>query len=258
MYFISLGYYCGPAASMEVKGLRTTSGPFDWYVSEYQGVIKTIEEKFEHFLEFSNLMHCEERKHYFYDKKYGFLFNHEIGIGEKEDLRFQTIKEKYNKRIRRFLEMLQSPCCLIRAVRDENEIEYINNHYADIEKMFKAYNQANIVIYLVPQKLLANAINFPFYRVEQCILNQEESPRLFDQNKELLQFLYESIESEERIKNLDFYYQKYLQTVQGRYTIAVRLLNNLVDDSDFMERIEIREKVIIYGCGNIGKCVYRC
>ena len=101
-------------------------------------------------------------------------------------------------------------------------------------------------------------MNFLFCRVAQCILNKEESPRLFDQNKELLQFLYESIESEERIKNLDFYYQKYLKTVQGRYTIAVRLLNNLVDDSDFMERIEIREKVIIYGCGNIGKCVYRC
>lgn len=255
MRFISLGYYCGPAASMEVHGLRTTSGPFDWYVSDYQGVIKTIEERFEHFLEFDNLVHYDERKHYFYDVKYGFLFNHEIGIGDKEDLRYQTIKEKYNKRIYRFLDMLKTPCCLIRAVKDENEIEYINNHYLSIEQMFKAYNAENIVVYLVPQNILTIETKFPFYKVNQCILHPDESPHLFEQNKDLLPFFFSNIEAEERIKNLAFFYRKQLSVTEGRYMVAMQLLNGLVDSVDFCQKI--RKKVLIYGCGAIGKALYR-
>lgn len=240
---------------MEVHGLRTTSGPFDWYVSDYQGVIKTIEEKFEHFLEFGNLMHCDEKKHYFYDTKYGFLFNHEIGIGDKEDLRFQTIKEKYSKRIQRFYDMLKTPCCLIRAVKDEEEIEYINSHYTSIEKMFKTYNEANTVIYLVPQNILSIEVKFPFYKVNQCILHPDESPRLFDQNNDLLPFFFSNIEPEERIKNLKFFWQKQLRVAEGRYTVAMKLLDSLVDGADFCEKI--RSKILIYGCGAIGKALYR-
>ncbi len=255
MQFISLGYYCGPAASMEVHGLRTTSGPFDWYVSDYQGVIKTIEEKFEHFLEFDNLVQRSEGKHYFYDTKYGFLFNHEIGIGDKEDLRFQVIKEKYNKRIHKFFDMLKSPCCLIRAVKDEKEIEYINKHHKNIEKMFKAYNEANIVIYLIPKNILTTRVEFPFYKVEQCILHPNESSRLFNQNGDLLRFLLENIEPEERIKNLKFFFQRQLRVAEGRYAVAIQLLNGLVDGVDFSEKI--RSNVLIYGCGAIGKTVYK-
>lgn len=128
--------------------------------------------------------------------------------------------------------------------------------YVILWDVVKRYKILEIVV-ISTEVFLANTINFPFYRREQCVINQEESSRLFDQNKELLQFLHDNIESEEKIKIWIFAIKNICIQCRGRYTIAVRLLNNLVDDSDFMERIEIREKVIIYGCGNIGKCVSR-
>lgn len=53
--FISLGYYCGVAASMSKLGIRSCSGPFDWYISEFQGVLECIENDFGDFLDVNNL-----------------------------------------------------------------------------------------------------------------------------------------------------------------------------------------------------------
>ena len=50
--FISLGYYCGTAASMSKLGIRNSSGPFDWYTSELIGVLECLENDFSDFLGF--------------------------------------------------------------------------------------------------------------------------------------------------------------------------------------------------------------
>lgn len=44
--FISLGWKCKVAASIEKYGLRSCSGPFDWCVTEFKGVIETIDSNF--------------------------------------------------------------------------------------------------------------------------------------------------------------------------------------------------------------------
>lgn len=47
--FISLGWKCKVAASIEKYGLRSCSGPFDWCVTEFKGVIETIDSNFSGF-----------------------------------------------------------------------------------------------------------------------------------------------------------------------------------------------------------------
>ena len=254
--YISLGYYCGPAASMEFHGFRRTSGPFDWYVSDYKGVIRSIDEKFEHFLEFENLQHVEGAPHFFNDVKYGFLFNHEIGIGKEPDRRYFSIKEKYQRRYQRFLQMLGEGCFLLRAVKDQEEIEYINENNQYINRLFCEYSQQNMVIYLISNNLIEeNDIKFPYYKVDKCILNLYESTHLLEQNSALLQFMSDNILASDRINNMQFYNQKHFQVMENRYNMAIKLLNTY-ESGKKITGLQ-HEHIIIYGCGNIGQALYK-
>ena len=45
--FISLGSYCGAAASMSKLGIRSVSGPFDWIISsDLKSVVSCLENDF--------------------------------------------------------------------------------------------------------------------------------------------------------------------------------------------------------------------
>lgn len=50
MHYISLGYFCSIAMELERLGLRSESSPFDWLISDFEGVIHAIENHFEDFL----------------------------------------------------------------------------------------------------------------------------------------------------------------------------------------------------------------
>ena len=54
-HFISLGYFCSVALELERIGLRSASSPFDWCISNYKGVMKAIENRFEDFLNYDYL-----------------------------------------------------------------------------------------------------------------------------------------------------------------------------------------------------------
>ena len=49
-HIVSLGWYCGVAASMSRYGFREMSGPFDWMFSDFEGVLHFLETSFEDFL----------------------------------------------------------------------------------------------------------------------------------------------------------------------------------------------------------------
>lgn len=49
-HVISLGFFCSVALELERKGVRDASYPFDWLISDFQGVIKVIENRFYDFL----------------------------------------------------------------------------------------------------------------------------------------------------------------------------------------------------------------
>lgn len=73
---ISLGWFCGTAGSMAKLGLRSHSGPFDWYYSDYWAVLKQMENDFSDFMMKENLKMMKEGN--FCDLKYGFRYLHDI------------------------------------------------------------------------------------------------------------------------------------------------------------------------------------
>ena len=64
--YISLGYFCNVASDLEQLGLRNTSSPFDWVISDFEGVIQAIDNQFSDFMVYDNLIQSEKfRNHYF-------------------------------------------------------------------------------------------------------------------------------------------------------------------------------------------------
>ena len=97
---ISLGWFCGVSASLNRLGLRDASGPFDWYFSDYESVIKLIDTEFEDFFVRENLVEDSENRKIFRDARFGFTCFHDVKRSLDED--YQLIHDKYQRRAERF------------------------------------------------------------------------------------------------------------------------------------------------------------
>ena len=71
---ISLGYFCSVALELERIGLRSASYPFDWTISDFEGVIDAIENNFIHFLDYEYLYQNKEIHSHYRNKKYRISF----------------------------------------------------------------------------------------------------------------------------------------------------------------------------------------
>jgi len=102
--FISLGVNCLIASALSKHGLRSTSGPFDWCTSSLEGVLTLLENDFFDFMNYKNLRVDKEKKGVFDDIKYKINYNHDVKVSLEND--YADIKEKYQRRIERFREMI--------------------------------------------------------------------------------------------------------------------------------------------------------
>jgi len=108
--FISLGFNCATALVLRDLGLRTTSLPFDWVVTNNMQVINCIENNFE---KFHKKLDLTEKDHWVIDE-YGIQYPHDYPTNEDESLvdnwrdYQQEVLSKYNRRIQRFFTILNS------------------------------------------------------------------------------------------------------------------------------------------------------
>ena len=255
--FISLGYYCGVAASMSKLGIRSYSGPFDWYISDFKGVIQCLQNDFYDFLNKKNLRMTDE-KNVFEDIKYQFRFNHEIRTDFETD--YEMIHRKYLRRIDIFKNHIQRETCFIRAIKNYEEFKYIKNNLESIKEVVKKYNQTNDIIYIVSNSVISDIFErggvHPFYFVDffYSAVNKRELRALFDSNTELQNFCIQNFDENKRNKNLVFDLQQ--QNLQLEISAYRYELLDGIDKID-TERINIPKKIIIYGAGKIGKKFYQ-
>ena len=47
--YVSLGHFCSVANELEMLGLRTEALPFDWVISDFEGIILLIKDRFNDF-----------------------------------------------------------------------------------------------------------------------------------------------------------------------------------------------------------------
>lgn len=206
----SLGWFCGTASSLSKLGLRSFSGPFDWYFSnDYSSVISLVENGFQDFMNRENLKPSDVDLQWFMDEKYDFFYLHDNDDRDIWDVAYPKIYEKYKRRADKFLEVISKPTCLFRNVKSNEEIDYINQNYEFINDVFKSYNSENVVTYVLMHDLKdldAHCVQFKLDITDRP--DKEETMRLmFDHSKELLDYCDSLISEEQRNKNLKFDYE---------------------------------------------------
>lgn len=125
---IPIGFFCGPTEWLEALDLRKQSNPFDWVITDLDHVSELIANQFHdlfdeaHLLSHSNW--CNEMRIVDHDH-YMFRFFHDfpadVSIAEK----LPEVREKYERRITRFYNMLKDSQSLlfIRYVRNDDDDE---------------------------------------------------------------------------------------------------------------------------------------
>lgn len=265
---ISLGCNCNVASSLSKYGFRDHSGPFDWYISDFEGVLKTLDEDFEHFFEKKNLQAEVDRKEFFDDIKYGFNFCHEIDDNRRLGNDYNKIRNKYKKRINYYMSHAIYPMCYVRAIKSEDEIEYITHHVNFINQVIKKHNEKSIIIFIAP-KIIDIPSNFPFpvYRLSICdyIGGIRSGLReIFDGTPEIIRFFgshYNNNEKRERNIVIDqerekqYYENISIDTIEnGALEIIHRMqresLNSfkLLKSAQRMPDIRVRNTMLVAMC----------
>lgn len=150
-HFISLGYFCSVALELERVGLRSTSSPFDWCISNYEGIINAIQNHFEDFLNYDYLLQSDILHNHYFNEKYRIWFFHDFDQYHSLKKQLPRVKEKYLRRIERFYKDIKQPTLFVRYISDEiegEELEYIKKNNEKITKLLKSFNEENEVIYI--------------------------------------------------------------------------------------------------------------
>lgn len=251
-HIISMGCACGTAYSMEKYGLRNCAGPFDWCVSRFDSSVHFIETKFSDFLDKNNIKIGGNNTEFF-DEKYGFYFANDVVYDLSEE--WDLIYEKYQRRIKRFLDMIQCPTCLVRCIKDQQERDYISKNGDYISSVIKKYNQSNEMIFLGNEDLELQS-PFKYYPLKIDTEDPMYVGRnvLFDGNYNIIKFLSEGMAAEAVEKNIFFTKGRESKREKGikcRYMLAMKLLKCKEEDLK-----NIPSDIAIYGSGNIGKSFF--
>lgn len=164
--YISLGYFCGPAQDLERLGLRNTSSPFDWGFSCFENVIDAIDRGFDGFLDYEHLEQSALNRAHYYEDQYHFYFIHDFDKYKSLDEQYANVKEKYWRRINRFLDSIKCPTLFVRYISsqelDKNgksiELNWIEENRQYILNTLRRYNINNGIVYIADETVKSNII----------------------------------------------------------------------------------------------------
>jgi hypothetical protein len=254
---VSLGWFCGTASSLSKLGLRSQSGPFDWYFSHYGAVLNQIENDFQDFMVKDNLEIVDGDTKKFRDIKYGFHYIHDV----KEDFEseYELIRNKYFRRVERFRQTIKQPTVFFRCIRDSEEVEYINHNWEYAENLLKKFNEKNHIIYVYRSNLKNLTDKVQSYRlnINQYIGCTYEMRHLFDSSDELLDICSRLISTEKMQKNIEYDNKTNAQKAVAAY-INKAIEENIdgIDDV-ILSSLESskNEGIYLWGAGTNGRAL---
>ena len=163
VHFLTMGYDCSPAAVLINLNLRPHALPFDWTQCNIESIHKCFADDFAKFHTNLRFNHMQSRM----IDVYGIQFPHDypfensdndvndVGEGkfgeEKEKEKgiiqnwyeyYDTVKEKYNRRIDRFRQIMRDPAKIIVLCR------YSTHEVMLLQKLFEIYYKRNDIIFV--------------------------------------------------------------------------------------------------------------
>lgn len=145
-HIVSLGFFCGVSQELEKIGIREAYLPFDWVISNLKTVNELIENKFDLLFNTDYLYRDENYQYIVKHKNYNFDFYHDFDIGKTIEEQIERVRSKYNKRITRFYELLNSSeTILFVCYINDSELEMTN----EILKLITILNQYNLIYRII-------------------------------------------------------------------------------------------------------------
>lgn len=257
--FVSLGAACPTASSMSKYGLRSFSGPFDWLVTScLDWVLYYMENGFNDFLEKENLERFKGSPLKFRDRKSGFVFLHDEEYPFED--RFYDLKQKYQKRIDRFMKEIKKPTCFLRSVISSYELDYISSNVSYIEQIIKSKNSESELVLLIHRDAqIPKSLPFKYFIMSGEFAKGHETLRSwFDGADGFLEFCADNYSPASLMKNIAYDQKKEIQFWHKRMDKVSQKFNTLVKlcNFDFSDE-SIPRRIIIYGAGHIGCNFYK-
>ncbi|MCE2983350.1 MAG: papain-like cysteine peptidase [Parachlamydia sp.] len=128
---VSLGCLCQVAQQLNLNGIRHQSYPFDWIVTHAEGPTRFIANQGAGFLDLDQITLGEKWANtnfiIAYDHLYNFILLHNFNIPFHAS--YVPIKDQFDKRIRRFFQLLQSDkkILFVRLVITQEEAELLDH-----------------------------------------------------------------------------------------------------------------------------------
>ena len=212
-HFISLGYFCSVALELDRIGLRSSSYPFDWCISNFEGVIETIRNQFEGFLDYEHLLQSDATYNHYFNETYRIWFFHDFDKYHPLKKQLPKVRKKYMRRIERFYNDIKHPTLFVRYISDEIinestnksiELEYIEKNHIEILSLLKSFNRENEIIYIANRGVSSSIINI--FNVDKDD-NDGVARKPLEKNQSLNDFLM-SFEYNDRQNNIAVYNKK--------------------------------------------------
>ena len=148
---VSLGFFCSVASECERIGVRTTSLPFDWLITDsFERVLFLIENRFSGFLTKDNLQQeVDVNPKYYYDPENCIHYYHDFKLIQPFDDEYISVREKYDKRIHRFYDIISEPTIFIRYVCSDKEMRFIEDNYNYVNSVLKSFNSDNVIYFIL-------------------------------------------------------------------------------------------------------------
>lgn len=214
MHYISLGYFCSIAMELEKLGLRSESSPFDWLISDFEGVIYAIRNHFEDFLNPKYLAQNSHNHAHYKNVKYGLQFFHDFNPYQPLQDQLPSVQNKYNRRIQRFYKSITEPTLFIRYINDKpnagntsKELHWIEENYDSVIALLKSFNDQNEILFIANDGVTSQ--KFKIYNVQKDDGDSvARSPLTKDP---ALQEFFNNIDFPEKQLNIERYLQKQQQ-----------------------------------------------
>ncbi|ARF08743.1 putative papain-like cysteine peptidase [Catovirus CTV1] len=150
--YISLGCNCSVKEQLSRNGINDQTLPFDWIkIKDFDQVIRMISNNFSNFMDNLIFMKNDDEKKFFVEKDktkksqiYGnniATFYHDFCCEEDYNTQYEINKEKYQRRIERFYNILKSDEKIIFIRNDVHLKNVQHNILIDFDKAVKKVNK---------------------------------------------------------------------------------------------------------------------
>lgn len=212
-HVISLGFACAVASETERIGLRSESGPFDWQANvSFKDRIKLMNSGVEHFLDYINeddlWQHADQPWIYFIPKL-GVHLVHDFNAYQPLEKQIERVKDKYQRRIKRFNNSIKERTLFIRYIYNLEELSWILENVNYINGVIKKYNRDNEIVYIANQDIITPPISaISLYTVKRDP-GTEIVENFIDRSSEIKKLLCNlPFSQSQKKKNLYLYHKK--------------------------------------------------